>query len=983
MGVCERFISETGAWSDLSEVYKCVLSTKFTDSITFYEKERELLDFIARKKSSPMFVVLIGDWGMGKTFLSKVIKDEAEKIGYEVRNVKIDEIVVGNLGSFTVKDREVMIIDEVENLENLQYKYKEEIINFFTHMKKISELKDVDSVIFLLATPSGYTKVFSYGGLLHSLLPETYTAFKDRIRERVLTEPTKVEYFLMLYCMLKNVKSESISLIEYLNFLYYLIPVTRRNITKIVNNFMCQLHENSPEALYKLLVTRREAITDLYRTVEVSDATLFKTEPKDIGRIMRGYDYSCTNAKLVKFEEWRNKFANKLDPNVRREIEDVITTMKVREGLSVDDNLYVIIPKEPREYYPLFPDENVLKEAYKALKGEEICAVKWEEVERYLNVQLRDFLLEGDKYEEVQKVIEEYKEETEKLLKQTNAVYPKVVEGLKNFVKEVVSIAQKDGKLNNVSCSPLPEGKSSEIVFECKHKDGFYSFAYKVKITDDPMNTTQSDFTVLYTASDKEGGNVTIKLTHPLQRYFLQLSYLSKGLRVRDPAFRLVFANEIAKLDLLINDINEVNKIYENIYHTFSSMEQVEYRFQSIMNYVLYYKGLTGKSGKVSVQEVYETVRDLTDQFRTYEKKNVRFTVQDIETSTRLLEFLSDLDKKKLIKLDGTDLDLDDFLGDYAKKVVDKVLKRLGKEDVEKIAVEIVEGTHKGLERKVKNILNADLVQLDERIVEGVSDLIRVALRSGFVKVNTLKDLDKKLEEVKGKVQEVKLITIKERDVKVVDLKELLRIALEVRKRAQDNVASQALLFDMLEAISTLSQMRMSIKGETVKVVEQELTTIREIREKLVKFVKEAKAIQHTEDTLQRLKRLVQDEQKLTDCVHEIRKDRKNVEKLYKALNKSRLFTYAEFIDEVYKNDEVYSTMKDVGEECREIAESIDTLKSVKVRLERIKDMLNTMLNTPYVKGLEDIKKDISGIRANINEIYERAKKEGFVNGDN
>jgi hypothetical protein len=625
----------------------------------------------------------------------------------------------------------------------------------------------------------------------------------------------------------------------------------------------------------------------------------------------------------------------------------------------------------------------VLKEAYKSLKGEEICAVKWEEVERYLNVQLRDFLLEGDKYEEVQKVIEEYKEETEKLLKQTNAVYPKVVEGLKNFVKEVVSIAQKDGKLNNVSCSPLPEGKSSEIVFECKHKDGFYSFAYKVKITDDPMNTTQSDFTVLYTASDKEGGNVTIKLTHPLQRYFLQLSYLSKGLRVRDPAFRLVFANEIAKLDLLINDINEVNKIYENIYHTFSSMEQVEYRFQSIMNYVLYYKGLTGKSGKVSVQEVYETVRDLTDQFRTYEKKNVRFTVQDIETSTRLLEFLSDLDKKKLIKLDGTDLDLDDFLGDYAKKVVDKVLKRLGKEDVEKIAVEIVEGTHKGLEKKVKNILNADSVQLDERIVEGVSDLIRVALRSGYVKVNTLKDLDKKLEEVKGKVQEVKLITIKERDVKVVDLKELLRIALEVRKRAQDNVASQALLFDMLEAISTLSQMRMSIKGETVKVVEQELTTIREIREKLVKFVKEAKAIQQTEDTLQKMKRLVQDEQKLTDCVHEIRKDRKNVEKLYKALNKSRLFTYAEFIDEVYNNDEVYSTMKDVGEECREIAESIDTLKSVKVRLEKIKDMLNTMLNTPYVKGLEDIKKDISGIRANINEIYERAKKEGFVNGDN
>jgi hypothetical protein len=229
------------------------------------------------------------------------------------------------------------------------------------------------------------------------------------------------------------------------------------------------------------------------------------------------------------------------------------------------------------------------------------------------------------------------------------------------------------------------------------------------------------------------------------------------------------------------------------------------------------------------------------------------------------------------------------------------------------------------------------LVQLDERIVEGVSDLIRVALRSGFVKVNTLKDLDKKLEEVKGKVQEVKLITIKERDVKVVDLKELLRIALEVRKRAQDNVASQALLFDMLEAISTLSQMRMSIKGETVKVVEQELTTIREIREKLVKFVKEAKAIQHTEDTLQRLKRLVQDEQKLTDCVHEIRKDRKNVEKLYKALNKSRLFTYAEFIDEVYNNDEVYSTMKDVGEECREIAESIDTFEVRKGKLEKMR----------------------------------------------
>ncbi|QGR19653.1 P-loop NTPase fold protein [Stygiolobus azoricus] len=981
--MCERFISETGAWSELLEVYKCVLSTKFTDSITFYEKERELMDFIDRKKSSPMFVVLIGDWGMGKTFLSRVIEDEARKRGYNVRSVKIDDIIVVNGGSFAVNDREVMVIDEVENLENLQYRYKEEIINFFTHMKKISELKDVDSVIFLLATPSGYTKVFSYGGLLHSLLPETYTAFKDRIRERVLTEPTKLEYFLMLYCMLKNVKSKAISLIEYLNFFYYLIPVTRRNITKIVNNFLCQLHENSPEALYKLLITRKEAIVDLYRTVEVSDATLFKTEPKDIGRIMRGYDYSCSNAKLVKFEEWRSRFANKLDPNVRREIEDVITIMRVRDGLSIDDNLYVIIPKEPREFYPLFPDENVLKEAYKSLKGEEICAVKWEEVERYLNVQLRDFLLEGDKYEEVQKAIEEYKEETEKLLKQTNVVYPKVVEGLKNFIKEVVSIAQTDGKLNNVSCSPLSEGKSSEVVFECKHKDGFYSFAYKVKITDFPMNNAQSDFTVLYTTSDNEGGNVTIKLTHPLQRYFLQLSYLSRGLRVRDPAFRLVFANEIAKLDLLINDINELNKIYENIYHTFSAVEQVKYRFQSIMNYVLYYKGFTGKRGKVHVKEVYETVRDLTDQFRTYEKKNVRFTVQDIETSTRLLEFLSDLDKKKLVKLDGAEIDLDDFLGDYTKKVVDKVLKRLSKDEIEKLASEVVEGTHKGLEKIVRNILNADIVQLDERIIEGVSDLIRVALRSGYVKVDVLRDLDKKLEEVKSKVQELKLITIKERDVKVIDLKELLRIALEVRKKAEDNVSSQSLLFDMLEVISTLSQMRTSIKGETVKVVEQGLTTVREVKEKVSKFVKDVSPIQHAEDTLQRIKKLVQDEQKLTDCILEIRKDQKNVEKLYKALNKSKLFTYTEFIDEVFKNEEVNSIMKDVGEECLEIAENIDELKSVKDRMEKIKDILDTMLNTPYVKELENIRKDIGGIKASISEIYEWAKKEGFIDGGN
>ncbi|WP_221288290.1 P-loop NTPase fold protein [Stygiolobus caldivivus] len=980
--MCEKFISETASWSELSEVYKCVLSTKYTDSITFYEKERELLDFLDREKSSPIFIVLVGDWGMGKTFLSRVIEEEAKKKGYNVRNVKIDQIIVEEGGKFSVSDREVVIIDEVENLENLQYQYRGEIVNFFTHMKKTTEMKDINSVVFLLATPSGYTKIFSYGGLLYSLLPETYTAFKDRIRERVLTEPTKVEYFLMLYCMLKSVKSEALGLVEYLNFLYYLVPITRRNITKIVNNFLCQLPDNSPEAIYKVLVTRKEAIADLYRTVEISDARLFKEEPKEIGRVLRGYDYSCSNAKLVKFSHWRENFAYKLDPNLRREIEDIITVMKVKEGIPPDDGLYVIVPKEPREYYPLFPDEDVLREAYKALKGEGICAVKWEEVEKYLNVQLRDFLLEGDKYEDMQRVIDEYKEEAEKLLSHDkySSVYPKVAEGIKNFVVEVVELAEKEGRLADVLCNPSKENKkSSEILLECRHRDGFYTFGYKIKVTDDLSLQSRADFTVTYSTSDAEG--VVIKLTHPLQRYFLQLSYLSQGLRVRKPAFKLVFANEIAKLESLIDDINELNKIYENIYHTFSSMEQIEYRFQSIMNYIIYYKGYTGKTGKVPVKEVFETVRDLADQFRTYDRKNIKFTVQDIETSWRLLEFLSDLDKKKLVKLEGEYIDLDEWLGEYTVKVLEKVLKRMDKEDVGKLALEVMTGTSKGLEKKVRAALNAEEVPLDNRVVEGVSDLLRVGIRSGYIKVDTIKEVDRKLNEVREKVQDIKLITIKERDVKVVDVKELLRTAVKVRERAENSVTSQALLFDMLDSLSALAQIKPSQKSEVMKAIEQGLTTVRDLKDKVAKLVKDVTAIQHTEDELLKIRKGVQDEKLISDCILVIKGDRKNTERLYKALNKVKLFTYTEFVDEAFNNVEVTSTLKEAGEECKKLADDLETLKEITGRLEKIKSQVSSLVNTPYIKELDNIKRELNGIKSTLQEVYNRAKREGFING--
>ena len=961
--LCKKLISQTGQGEEVLNAYRCMLESRFKDRIRYYMVEKVLLNYIRERKVSPLLIVVKGDWGNGKTTLMNIIKEEVKD--YKVTVKKIDEIIKSG-GHVDVDNKEILVIDEVENLEGLESE-EEKVKEFFNSLKRVSEKEGFDSAIIMLATPGGYDKVFMPQGLVKKYLGESYIAIIDRIKNYTveLQDASKVEYFAMLYCLSRQVM-EKLKLIEYLNFLYFTIPVSRRNITNIVNVILCNLDTPDPMEILDLLKVGKieEGFTITAHRFIKSDVREDRVE-----LLMRGYSKKAEDAikaKLVKYSDWREFIKGK---DVEK-LEDYIVVFKYSG--SFDDSLYVVLPEDVREFNPFITEVELIKEAYEKLEGEIVYVPKWKEFESVFDVQLKDFVISIDA---TGGFLEEYNKYVSMLSSPTqyNQVYPLVLKGL----QELIKIAVKRNNDDELVCNDRKPVTDYLVEFVCDNKQGpNFSFVYRVKIVDvdrGEKNTGDADFTVYIGSPNSEAPQPFIPLTFPIQKYLIQLSYLSRY-QLNETTFNIIFDRELKDLQVVWEGIKAKRGRILDLYYTKDQLRA------SVLNYLIYYPPYSRKWEKVSVEELFKTLSELRDEVKSFSRErkvSEGFVLEDITSAEELRKELSVLNTYKIISLNEDFIDFKKTLsstGEYWVKFLINELRKRGK--LIEVYNDVI--TRGGKSGSIISQIIKSVIEKEEGFVsEGLNALLYFSFRSGEALeyfnekekrelsnrvsrvIDDLKGLASQLrEKIKGLDKDI--LTIKQREAKIIStefLVNLLEKYMPTGNELREVIPTLSLLEDLGESVKGLIQSVEARKSTILSVISEKIKELEVISSKLKPYGVDQTVVTRVGEYLKSILENFEEShlRKLAvSCIQRVGKDQGFVGNLFKALNR-RDFVYplSEFIYLAYKESEVVTALSR-SEDCSPLAEEVKNLGKVLDLVEKLNyELSNRSIDQQY-KVLQD-----------------------------
>ncbi|MCG2909011.1 MAG: P-loop NTPase fold protein [Stygiolobus sp.] len=956
--LCKKLISQTGQGEEVLNAYKCMLESKFKDRIRYYLVEKVLLNYIKERKVTPLLIVVKGDWGNGKTTLMNIIKEEVKD--YKITVKKIDEIIKDG-GHIDVDNKEILVIDEVENLEGLEGE-EQSVKEFFTSLKKVSEKEGFDSVIMMLTTPGGYDKVFMPQGLVKKYLGESYIAIIDRIKNYTveLQDASKIEYFAMLYCLSKQVM-ERPELVDYLNFLYYTIPVSRRNITNIVNVVLCNLDSPDPMEILDLLKVGKieEGFTITSHKFIKSDVREDRAE-----LLMKGYSKNVEGtikAKLVKYSYWR-EFVNGKDVE---KLEDYIVVFKYSG--SFDNSLYVVLPEDVREFNPFITEEELIKEAYEKLEGEIVFVPRWKEFESVFDVQLKDFVISIDASGGF---LEEYNKYVSMLTSpsQYKQVYPLVLKGL----QELIKIAIKRNNDDEITCIERKPVLDYLVEFVCDNRQGpNFSFVYRVKIVDvdrSDKNVGDTDFTVYIGSPNSEAPQPFIPLTFPIQKYLIQLSYLPKY-QLNEATFNIIFDRELKDLQRVWEDIKAKRSKVLDLYYTKDQLRT------AVLNYLLYYPPYARKWEEVSIEELFKTLSELRDEVKSFSRErkiSEGFVLEDITTAEELRKELSVLNTYKIISLSEDFINFKKTLsstGEYWIKFLVNELRKRGKL-IEVYNDLITRGGKSGgiISQIIKNVIEKE----EGFVSDGLNALLYFSFRSGEV-LDYLDEKEKRelsnrlsriIDDLKGTISQLKekvkgldkdILTIKQREAKIINaefLVDLLEKYLPNSSDLREVVITVSFLKDLEESVRGLIQSVEAKKITILSVISEKLKELDSISSKLRPYAVDQSVIIRVSDYLRSTLTNFEESQlrkSAVSCIQRLGKEQGFVGGLFKALNR-RDFVYplSEFIYLAYKESEVIAVLSR-SEECIPFAEEVKELGKILDLVEKLNfEISNRSIDQQY-----------------------------------
>ncbi|MEM0263591.1 MAG: hypothetical protein QXQ01_04475 [Saccharolobus sp.] len=664
---CSKRISETA--SDPSYIYQifaCVIeNTRYIDRIRFFKQVKDEIDRIIREKQSPEIIALVGDWGQGKSTFLDIIEEYGRNNKLSITRIPFTKLLDNPKNLLTFKNG-VYLIDEVESSVDYFSEYQQEIKDFWKEIKELAN-SEGNSTIYLSMTPSAYSKVFGIGGYLYSLFPETYQALLERIRKITLGNPSKLEFLLMLDCMLKSANIRDSELLEYMDLPYWVIDQERRKYVRFFNDIICNNYPNLSKIFNELARSERgiqlntEGETIKLDILAKLENSLDKEEIEKLYKalmsriftqkdmIIKQLENNIIKGFLVPYNKWIEVFPK----NTQDYIEDFLLT-------HIDNKLFIFLSDDLEKVVYEGIDVGKVKEIVDKLRPystHEAYALSWSFFESVVNTNIGGLVVEFKSREIRDKALQFVNSSLTDREKELDAIeYFIEIQGIKILDKKRLNTYTRLLKLNN--------GKDSFNIILTKPVDN--------KEIEDLSNEIEESVDIIHGVIIIESQVPTDRVIEILERIAIPYIKLTIPTPKKRQLLYLLFSKiyqqskiRLDTIDLRLGDIkNSISSLLLEISDNISLKPlpiPKNKRLIQSFNWLIFYPS----SKLSSTNEVFDSVNEIVNEkFRMYGAK--QFHLEDIETASTFLEdIVIYFSNNKVIKTINKDyIDFSDFIGE-------------------------------------------------------------------------------------------------------------------------------------------------------------------------------------------------------------------------------------------------------------------------------------------------------------------------------
>ncbi len=789
---CDYRLSETSADSEsIYKIYKCVISkTKFTDKLKFFRQIGEEIVRIKSSRESPEIIVLLADWGQGKTTFLNIIEEDKINFLDILRDLKkLNE----------VESSEISLIDEVESgIDFAVYKeYSSSIREFWIFLKNFANSKG-NKIVYLSMTPSAYYKIFSSGGQLSIMFPETYYSFLQRIKVINIGTPSKLEFYAMLSCLLEfNNKNDD--LLRFMDLPFWTISQERRKYARFFNDIICNSFDfdNSTNYLFKSIKDSKW-LNEEGETIRESSLLSFEKN-MDKGEIEKFH------RALLSRILYRDELISKLSPYIVKGFTiDYDSWIEIAGSTNIDDFILTYLPSKTfDDSLKVFVSEELDKVVYegfnrdelkkildrlKIRKIDEAYTLNWNFFESLVNTNVGGSVIDFKSREIKEKAIKFANENLINPQRELDALY--------SFIKLLTNSSEEKNISEKIRLISLElDRRYSLIIANVVNKEDYTKLLDILNSRERIINgliLLSNDF--IKNSSDisksivRETDRLSmLDLSTPIKRQLLYLNFMDMHpqlVKLREDVVNLRLGDLRDNILNLLNEMKSKVEVYQ------LPVAKGNKRPLQSVNWILFNDDMYPDK----VSNVFSKVNELVNEkFRIFGSK--QFSLEDIESDETLNnDIVQYMIENEIINVSNGLIYYDDLPGkvikNFTKNLSGYLYQRFGN-DTENIILEYLFYISK---LRDKQQLTSIIKVFDTKKQTSLDFLIYMAVASGEIinyidRNKIISEIEKQSEEILSSIQNIKLqhgyfITAKKRGAGIRSLKDMRDSLLKFRQSA-------------------------------------------------------------------------------------------------------------------------------------------------------------------------------------------------------
>ncbi|AZF82668.1 P-loop NTPase fold protein [Saccharolobus solfataricus] len=1009
---CSKRISETASDSSyIYQIFSCITENSlYINRLRFFKQVKDEIDRISKIKQSPEIISLVGDWGQGKSTFLDIIEEYAKNRNINVIKIPFVELLSRTEDLLTFKNN-VYLIDEVESSVDYFAEYQNEIKDFWSKVKELANSTG-NSIIYLSMTPSAYSKIFGTGGIIYNLFSETYPSLLERIRKVSIENPSKLEFLLMLKCMLNMANINDLKILQYMDLPYWVIDQERRKYVKFFNDIVCDNLPNVDRIFNELArsdkginlnsegeTVRLDMLTKLENEMDSQELSkLYKvlmsrifTDEKLVIKKLEGH---VIKGVLIPYLKWIEMF-----PKGQEYVEDFLLTYYQDDfHVFISDNIETILHESI--------DISKIKENVKKLSlfgKTDAYAISWSFFESIANTNIGGLIVEFKSREIRDKALQfvntyitDREKELESLeyLMEVLGIKVDSVNRSKDYIR-FLKLIMDNKKITIILANPANEDEIKNLIKEINESDELIHglILIEPQIRKEELSKTLDGLSIPL---------IELKMTTPKKRQLLYLlfSKIYGQSRIRLDSIELRLGdlkNSISSLLLKIRDNLNLNQL---------PIPRNKRLIQSF-NWIIFYPSIK----MVNANELFEKVNEIiNEKFRMYGSK--QFHLEDIETSNTFVDdIITYFYGNRIIKIRSNYIDFEDIAGESLSsfaKLFAGLIRQKYKQEAEEVVFNYIMYYVSPQDNKRKDNKNNPLVfayqifSPDKKIGQNptLDFLVYSSIVSGEIAKYLNKDviylkIDEQIRKIKEKLDNPYstygyFITAKKRGAAIRSLEEMREVIEAYEKSCTENKDIR-LCYDYLY----LSNIYLELLRKTEESVIETDKIVEEIYKKL-EVVEKAK--RHV-----KINEKIEEIEKVYEIIHELKDNFKMqmdklVRKIQEINERGQTESFKRYLDyllatiHVEDNSNLYfilfKLLKEIlngvsisGDELKDtIIEEIASLGKVGIQLNNIEMIVNDLekISPELPKLRENVERNTQKITQLIQEIKEVLEEYGF-----